>query len=244
MEEINFRQLCKNLKKRGYEPAEKGVSDFVEEYEKIVFSVEPKNMRLKDIVNKMKDLSDHTRAVWIDGILREFGNGFGSEKWREGYEQGKFEGEFVGQQLKDADKIRRELNRPVVKQFVADWFEKCKEDLEYNIWDWIKHKDELEKTENMQFIQWLHNCDNEPVKTLVKMKLYGYKIEKEKRYIVKVKNVLAGSSCLIHGTADRWYYGHYYDSRRGVHHTRKELEDAGFGEVFNSPLFEVEEVKG
>ena len=26
-------------------------------------------------------------------------------------------------------------------------------------------------------------------------------------------------------------------------HTRKELEEAGFGEVFNSPLFEVEEVE-
>lgn len=26
-------------------------------------------------------------------------------------------------------------------------------------------------------------------------------------------------------------------------HTRKELEEGGFGEVFNSPLFEVEEVK-
>ena len=28
-----------------------------------------------------------------------------------------------------------------------------------------------------------------------------------------------------------------------THHARKELEDAGFGEVFNSPLFEVEEVE-
>ena len=27
------------------------------------------------------------------------------------------------------------------------------------------------------------------------------------------------------------------------HHTRNELEKAGFGEVFNSPLFEVEEVE-
>lgn len=26
-------------------------------------------------------------------------------------------------------------------------------------------------------------------------------------------------------------------------HTRKELEEAGFGEVFNSPLFEVKEVE-
>ena len=28
-----------------------------------------------------------------------------------------------------------------------------------------------------------------------------------------------------------------------IKHTRKELEEAGFGEVFNSPLFEVEEVE-
>lgn len=244
MEEINFRQLCKNLKKRGYEPAEKGVSDFVEEYEKIVFSVEPKNMRLKDIVNKMKDLSDHTRAVWIDGILREFGNGFGSEKWREGYEQGKFEGEFVGQQLKDADKIRRELNRPVVKQFVADWFEKCKEDLEYNIWDWIKHKDELEKTENMQFIQWLHNCDNEPVKTLVKMKLYGYTVEKEKRYRVKIKGINDNICYLNYSKYDQWNINDEleYPNIR-TKHTRKELEGAGFGWVFDCPGIEVEEVQ-
>jgi len=27
-----------------------------------------------------------------------------------------------------------------------------------------------------------------------------------------------------------------------THFTRKELEDAGFGEVFESPLFEIEEV--
>ena len=28
-----------------------------------------------------------------------------------------------------------------------------------------------------------------------------------------------------------------------IKHTRKELEKAGFGEVFNSPLFEIEEVE-
>lgn len=28
-----------------------------------------------------------------------------------------------------------------------------------------------------------------------------------------------------------------------IKHTRKELEEAGFGEVFDSPLFEVEEVE-
>lgn len=249
MEEINFRQLCKNLKKRGYEPAEKGVSDFVEEYEKIVFSVEPKNMRLKDIVNKMKDLSDHTRAVWIDGILREFGNGFGSEKWREGYEQGKFEGEFVGQQLKDADKIRRELNKPVVPQFVADWIKYCKftnvnlqnalfvGDVYFynyaNQKDFSKLKEFLE-TENNQA-------------TFVRAWLDGYEVEKEKRYTVKIKAVLGQ------------YLGRYYldneiltpqfiRTQRTVDEkiptfTRSELEEANFGWVFDCEGIEIEEVK-
>jgi len=95
--------------------------------------VEPKNMRLKDIINKIKDLSDHTRAEWIDGILREFGNGFGSKKWREGYEQGKFEGAWVGSQLKDADKIRRELNKPVVPQYIADFITEQKKTRTYTV---------------------------------------------------------------------------------------------------------------
>lgn len=247
MEEINFRQLCKNLKKRGYEPAEKGVSDFVEEYEKIVFSVEPKNMRLKDIVNKMKDLSDHTRAVWIDGILREFGNGFGSEKWREGYEQGKFEGEFVGQQLKDADKIRRELNKPVVPQFVADWIKYCKftnvnlqnalfvGDVYFynyaNQKDFSKLKEFLE-TENNQA-------------TFVRAWLDGYEVEKEKRYLVKMKGVLNSTKFLVLSEiTGKWFFANLGMGNVINKHTRKELEDAGFGWVFDCDGVEVEEVKG
>ena len=33
------------------------------------------------------------------------------------------------------------------------------------------------------------------------------------------------------------------DKKFRTEHTRKQLEDAGFGEVFNSTLFEIEEVK-
>lgn len=41
-----------------------------------------------------------------------------------------------------------------------------------------------------------------------------------------------------------WYLGNDTEySYTKTTHTRKELEEAGFGEVFNSPLFEVEEVE-
>lgn len=197
---------------------------------------------VRNVIARLRELPLHDREVWLKAIMDEFEEDFCHSIWREGYEQGKFEGAWVGEQLKDADKIRRELNRPVVKQFVADWFEKCKEDLEYNIWDWIKHKDELEKTENMQFIQWLHNCDNEPVKTLVKMKLYGYTVEKEKKYLVKIKST---GQCL-----GKYYINNeilsprfIYTGRNADGFTRKELEEAGFGWIFSCEGMEVEEVE-
>lgn len=230
MEEINFRQLCKNLKRRGYEPAEKGVSDFVEEYEKLVFSVEPKNMRLKDIIKKIKDLSDHTRAEWIDGILQEFGNGFGSKKWREGYEQGKFEGEWVGNQLKDADKIRRELNRPVVPQFVADWigYERG--------WNKTLHHALENSPEKVNL--WLCEDEINRQNLFARAWLFGYEVEKEKRYTVKIKAV---NQYLVKNP-DEEFLG-FLQSRLKSKFTRKELEDAGVGWVFNCEGIEIEEVE-
>lgn len=75
--------------------------------------------------------------------------------------------------------------------------------------------------------------------------IFGYKVEKEKRYLVKLKGL-----CRNHETLNRekhsnkWLFSDREEnSLYGTHHTRKELEDAGFGEVFNSPVFEVVEVE-
>lgn len=82
-------------------------------------------------------------------------------------------------------------------------------------------------------------------KRLIKAILDGYEVEKEKRYIVKVKGVEKGYDYLNHRiNLDSWFFsgeGEPLDFR--TKHTRKELEEAGFGEVFDSPLFEVEEVE-
>ena len=134
--------------------------------------------------------------------------------------------------------------KPVVKQFVADWYEEHKDDLEFNIWDWIKYTQEEEKIENRQFTEWLGGSENKPVETLVKMKLYGYTVEKEKRYLVKMKNLRA-LFCYLAYIPDEGYWTLMASGGESIviKHTRKELEEAGFGEVFNSPLFEVEEVE-
>lgn len=49
-----------------------------------------------------------------------------------------------------AIKLIEQLDEPqktVVPQFVADWYEEYKDNLEYNIWDWMKYNLEPKKRE-------------------------------------------------------------------------------------------------
>ncbi len=81
-------------------------------------------------------------------------------------------------------------------------------------------------------------------KRLIKAILDGYEVEKEKRYMIKLKGVPDGAKFLKYTKVTReWYFGmrrHYNDIE--VSHTRKELEEAGFGWVFDCEGIEIEEV--
>lgn len=158
--------------------------------------------------------------------------------------KGRFEGEYVGQQLKDADKVQQELNKPVVKQFVADWYEEHKDDFEYNVWDWISSKDEPEKIQS-EFAFWVNDVENNPIQTLVNMHQFGYTIEKEKRYLVKAKGADEGYNYLNYRiSSESWFFsGESEPLDFRVKHTRKELEKAGFGWVFDCEGIEIEEVE-
>lgn len=80
-------------------------------------------------------------------------------------------------------------------------------------------------------------------KRLIKAILFGYTVEKEPKYTVRVKEIAKYKNYLVFGEISRtWFFANVNSYNVILKHTRKELEDAGFGEVFNSPLFEVEEV--
>lgn len=81
-------------------------------------------------------------------------------------------------------------------------------------------------------------------KRLIKAILFGYTVEKEPKYTVRVKEIAKYKNYLVFGEISRtWFFANVNSYDVIFKHTRKELEDAGFGEVFNSPLFEVEEVE-
>lgn len=190
---------------------------------------------VKNILARLRELPLHDREVWLKAIMGEFEQDFSHAKWREGYEQGKFEGAWVGNQLKDADKIRRELNKPVIPQFVADWIEEARE-ITYNI------RGAIEMAPNGRVKDWL---ELKNVNLFAEAWVNGYAVEKEKRYLVKVKGVCGNHETLnCEKHSKKWLFSDREEnSLYKTKHTRKELEDAGFSEVFNSPLFEVEEVE-
>lgn len=201
---------------------------------------EPQPLKLKDVIKRIEGLNLGTQKVWLDEILNELGSDYGTLKYKDGYGQGKLEGEWVGQQLKDADKIRQELNKPVIPQFVADWYEEHKDNLEYNIWDWMKYNLEPKKRENVIFSRWLGKTVNNPVETLIKMKLYGYEVEKENRYEVILCNGQSLKTVYRQGN-DRLDFEKVYGDLETF--TRKELEEANLGWVFDCPGVEVWEVE-
>lgn len=206
---------------------------------------EPQPIKLKDIIVRIKQLDIGTRKVWLNEILNELGSDYGTLKYKAGYEQGKFEGEWVGNQLKDADKIRQELNKPVVPQFVADWIEKCKTvkafaislsfALHPRVWEVNGLSDET--------IEWLMAAENQDL--FARAWLDGYTVEEEHKYNVKFKGISGELNYLNYNSEiQKWYFAS--SSEIGMVRTKfthEELEYAGFGEVFNSPLFEVEEVQ-
>lgn len=141
----------------------------------------------------------------------------------------------------------RQLDEPqkvTIPQFVADWIEETKKELSlreamsqgyapHEVDSWLRKMDQDGACLNQELLAhaWLD----------------GYEVEKEPKYTVKVKATLGQ------------YLGRYYLNNEELTpqftrtqftgkeklptFTRKELEEAGFGEVFNSPLFEVEEVE-
>ena len=81
-------------------------------------------------------------------------------------------------------------------------------------------------------------------KRLIKAILDSYEVEKEKRYRIsmpKARNYKNHAQILCVKDGKIFWCGEWYPFRTKF--TRKELEEAGFGEVFNSTLFEVEEVE-
>ena len=151
----------------------------------------------------------------------------------------------VEEVLDDLQELESLYKPKDVPQYVADWYEEHKDNLEYNIWDWMKYNLEPKKRENAQFSKWIASTENHPVETLVSMKLFGYEVGKVKKYIVKMKGVHGYGRYLNKALSSGEYFLGSKNEVGGYRtkHTRKELEQDNFGWVFSCEGVEVKEVE-
>lgn len=129
-------------------------------------------------------------------------------------------------QLDEPEKVK-------VPPLVSVWYRINKDNLDKNIaclcsnWEKSKNDDALFK--------WMSNTDNF-IQILVNMHQFGYEVEKEKQYLVNIKAtkhylVKDGNGKIFFSLAFKGYF------------TKKELEEADFGWVFDCPGIEIEEVE-
>lgn len=79
-----------------------------------------------------------------------------------------------------------EPEKPVVPQYVADWYEENKDDLEYNLCKLCI--DFHEQKLRADLYGWFNDDNNKSIETLVLMHKFGYEVEKEKLYTVEIPN--------------------------------------------------------
>lgn len=175
-------------------------------------------IRLKDVIERIEKFDLGTKAVWINEILNKLGSEYGFHKYCEGYKQGEFDGT-----------MKRE--KVTVPQFIAEFIAEQKKlghTLSYSI----------DACMSDRVAEWY--WDNPEL--FARAWLDGYKVDEEKRYRVKLKSNPEEVDYLVDTKRSglRFYSNIYIQSRE---HTRKEIEAAGFGWVFDCPGIEIEEVE-
>lgn len=122
--------------------------------------------------------------------------------------------------------------KPVVPGFIAEWIEEAKNKQGYNVVGAVNN------APSGDVKNWLIL---ENVDIFTKAWVYGYEVESEKEYVIKLKN---SPQILLYEEKDEEYY---FAEHCGIFsresHTRKELESNGFGWVFSCEGIEIKEVE-
>lgn len=125
-----------------------------------------------------------------------------------------------------------EPQKVTVPQFVADWIEWTKKD-GLDLQDAMNL---ISGEENEKLLRWFYNESNQ--ETFARAWLDGYEVEKEKRYTVKMRST---KQPLFYNSLEKRLF--FSLGELATQFTHKQLEEAGFGWVFNCEGIEIEEVQ-
>lgn len=125
------------------------------------------------------------------------------------------------------------FEKPVVPQYVADWYEEHKNNLASDTYYLIRYWEDEER--NSDFYKWFDDTKNEAIKTLVNMHQFGYEVEKETKYTVRIKvtnQYLCNDDGILH-----------FSPGFRMDFTKNDLEKLNLGWVFDCEGIEIVEVE-
>lgn len=134
-----------------------------------------------------------------------------------------------------------EPQKPVVPPLVADWYEDIVDEF-YIVLERLVLN--YQNNTNMPICKWFFETED-ALKILINMHQFGYEVEKEKRYLVKIIGITNYNSYLnYHKGENKWTIESRIETDAiRTEHTRKQLEEASFGWVFDCEGIEIEEVE-
>ncbi|CAG5409925.1 phage protein [Streptococcus pneumoniae] len=144
---------------------------------------------------------------------------------------------YITDDIVDKSKIK-----VVVPQFVADWIEVCKEHLTTSLYTAMTPNFMKENNQSFDLILWIKKASNQDL--FARAWLDGYEVEKEKRYLVKIKGNIKENMLGYGELLKRYFFTKSFSLDDVIYsHTRKELENAKIGWGFDCEGFEIEEVE-
>ena len=125
--------------------------------------------------------------------------------------------------------------KPVVPQFVADWYEDNRDDFEFNLYRLCI--DYYNCDLDMKMTIWFRDKRNKSIQTLVAMHQVGYEVKKEKLY--RAKNRHTGEYLC-------YCFGFFHDKNSSSENQRFTAEEKRWEELayWGNGLYDFEEVEG
>lgn len=136
-----------------------------------------KDITLKQVLNKIKDMDEKHKVEWVYSLLKEFGSEVTSKLYHEGYEQGKFD-----------EAIKFSTPQVEIPTNISEWIVYCKEN-NFNllgalspVGDFGEPLADSFKGDVIKCAKWAMANSNIFADAWVN----GYKVKKEKYYYVAI----------------------------------------------------------
>ena len=134
-------------------------------------------MNKKELIYELKRLL--AKPSEIEGSDYNYGHNYGIRR-----------AIIIAKQLDESEK-------PVVPQFVADWYEEHKDNFEFYLSELCRNFTFNRERLNDKLANWYEQLENKPIQTLVNMHQFGYEIKKEKLYTVEIPNPNSAGGKLV-----------------------------------------------